>query len=390
LLERRTLGQIPPQPHTVFKVKEKVMTEYVFTRDGFAGGFTISYHEDAPTNMNGAAFLSVDYSRLVGSAVSFNEVPNARRHIKTWEAKLGKDLVDCRTAIWVNETCRMSAVRGNVHSEYAFSNGQFDELWFIYEGKGKLLTLLGTIDYGPNDYILIPRGTAYKFENQGNFEAFLTEGSPAIEIPGEYKNPHGQLKLEAPFTHRDFRSPERLLTEKEQNQFLNIASLVSNTITMHTYQSSPAKVLGWDGSVYPLAFNILNFLPKTGKIHLPPNLHQTFCSPKNFVVCSFVPRLVDYGEGAIPCPYPHSNVHCDEVIYYVRGNFTSRKGVSERSASFHPMGLPHGPQPGNYLASVGHKSTDELAVMVDTFMPLYLTRAGLELQDPSYVNSWAE
>ena len=390
MLERRTLGHLPAKPHTVFKHNEKIATEYVFTRDGFSGGFTISYHLEAPTNMNGAALVDFDTSRMLGIAVPFNELPNARRHIKTWEAKEGKDLLDSRTAIWLNETTRLSVVRGQVQSEYAFSNGQFDELWFIYEGKGTLLTMLGTLDYRPNDYVLIPRGTAYKFLNQGKFEAFLTEGSPAIEIPMEYKNPHGQLKLEAPFTHRDFQSPQKLLTEKEQDQFLKIASLVSNTITMHSYQSSPAKVIGWDGSVYPLVFPILNFVPKTGRIHLPPNLHQTFLSPKNFVVCSFVPRLVDYGEGAIPCPYPHSNVHCDEVIYYVRGNFTSRKGVSERSASFHPMGLPHGPQPGNYLASVGHKSTDELAVMIDTFQPLHLTKAALELQDLSYVNSWAE
>jgi homogentisate 1,2-dioxygenase len=389
MLERRTLGAISAKPHTLFSYQGQTMTEYVFTRAGFAGGYFISYHDKAPTIMNQAEIYPQNMSRMLGEPIPFRDLPNSRRHIKTWEAPSGKDLLDCRTAIWINSTCRLSTVRGNIGSTYAFSNGQFDELWFIYEGSGTLLTTLGAIEYKTHDYILIPRGIPYKFNHQGNFEGFLTEGSPAIEIPAEFKNPHGQLKLEAPYTHRDFRSPERLLTRSEQDEFLQIATLVSDTVTLHTYQTSSARVVGWDGSVYPIVFNIHDYLPKTGKIHLPPNLHQTFASPNNFIVCSFVPRMVDYGEGSIPCPYPHSNVHCDEVIYYVRGNFTSRKGISERSASFHPMGLPHGPQPGNYLDSVGQKSTNELAVMIDTFAPLSLTKAAKELEDSSYLASWS-
>lgn len=389
MLERRTLGSIPPKPHTVFSYQDQTMTEYVFTRSGFAGGYFISYHDQAPTVMNQAEIYPINMSRMIGEPLPFTEVPNSRRHVKTWEAPSGKDLLDSRTALWMNATCRLSAVKGNVTSTYAFSNGQFDELWFIYEGQGTLITSLGALEFKAHDYILIPRGIPYKFHQKGNFEGFLTEGNPTIEIPTEFKNPHGQLKLEAPYTHRDFRSPSRLLTRAEQDEFLKIATLVSDTVTLHSYQTSSARVVGWDGSVYPIAFNIHDYLPKTGKIHLPPNLHQTFASPNNFIVCSFVPRMVDYGEGAIPCPYPHSNVHCDEVIYYVRGNFTSRKGISERSTSFHPMGLPHGPQPGNYLDSVGHKTTNELAVMIDTFAPLNLTRAAKELEDTSYLATWS-
>jgi len=390
MLERRTLGTIPPKPHSVYSHEGKNVTEYVFTRDGFAGGFSILYETDAPTNLSQAEFYKNNTSRMIGEAVPFCEIPNARRHIQTWLAPVGHDLITSRTALWVNSTTRLSAVRGCVEADYAFSNGQFDELWFIYEGEGLLHTTFGTLEFKAHDYILIPRGVTYRFVHSGNVESFLMEGSPFLEVPQEFKNPHGQLKLEAPYSHRDFKSPQRLLSSDEQKMFTRIASLVSDTVTIHDYGSSPAKIIGWDGSVYPMIFNISDYLPKTGKIHLPPNLHLTFMSPKNFAVCSFVPRMVDYGEGAIPCPYPHSNVHCDEVIYYVKGNFTSRKGISERSTSFHPMGLPHGPQPGNYFKSVGHKFTDELAVMVDTWAPLHLTREALQLQDDSYIKSWMD
>ena len=390
MLERRVLGELPAKPHTVFlpRGSSKTASEYVFTRDGFSGGFSIVYMDDAPTAVIGNEFYKGDISRLVGEIVPVDEVPLARRHIETGKAHAGKDLIDSRTALYKNAGCRASVVRGSVNGgDFSFCNGDGDELWFIYEGSGTLLTMFGRLPFERNDYVLIPRSVPYAIEHKGDLECFLIEGDPHVQIPQDFKNPHGQLKLEAPYTHRDFRTPTELLSKSDVKRFERSLTLKNGRISEHRYSKSPAQVIGWDGSVYPMAFSILDYLPKTGKIHLPPNLHLTFAA-KGFVVCSFVPRLVDYGAGAIPCPYPHSNVHCDEILYYVRGNFTSRAGIRERSVSFHPAGMPHGPQPGKYEQSVGAKETDELAVMLDTFDPLFVTKAAMAIEDPSYAVSW--
>jgi len=389
MLERRYIGDLPAKPHTVFKPKGgKEASEYVFTRDGFAGGFSILYMDDAPTAVIGNEFYQGDTTRLVGETIPTSELPLARRHIETWRAPVGKNLIDARTALYRNSSCRASVVRGSVHGgDFSFCNGDGDELWFIYAGSGTLLTMFGRLPFRQNDYILIPRSVPYVIEHQGEIEGFIIEGDPQVQVPQDFRNPHGQLKMEAPYIHRDFRSPVELLSRADLKRFDRSLTLKNGRVSEHRYAKSPAQVIGWDGSVYPMTFNILDYLPKTGKVHLPPNMHLTFAS-RGFVVCSFIPRLVDYGEGAVPCPYPHSNVHCDEILYYVRGNFTSRAGIKERSLSFHPMGMPHGPQPGKYLESVGTKNTDELAVMLDTFEPLQVTKAAMGLEDASYSLSW--
>lgn len=392
MLERRTLGEIPPKPHTVFKPKghKEPATEYVLTRDGFAGGFSLLYLQEAPTAIVEVNKVKFDAARLVGDFTPPGELPLARRHVQSWQAPEGKDLLDARTALMRSTTCKVSTVRGQVGGgDWVFNNGDADELYFVYEGSGELVSTYGRLPFGKSDYVLIPRGTPYFFDIKGSAEMLLVEGDPHIEIPAEFRNPFGQLKLEAPYTHRDFRSPRELLSKKDSERFRKTITLRNGALTEHVYDRPPAQIIGWDGSVYPIAFNIYDYLPKTGKIHLPPNMHLTFKSPK-FVICSFVPRMVDYLEGAIPCPYPHSNVHCDEIIYYVSGNFTSRKGVKERSISHHPMGVPHGPQPGKYLASVGSKSTDEVAVMVDLWEPLSYSKFALKYEDPKYALSWSE
>lgn len=392
MLERRILGEVPAKPHTLFTPQRSTSPgyEYVVTRDGFSGGFSLLYQSEAPTGITSIKPTLSSSDRILGVFEGPSaDGPLARRHVQGWLAPKGSHLLDSRTALFQTSqrSSRMSVIRGNLDSDYAFSNGDADELYFIYDGSGELWSSYGVLAVKKHDYILIPRGTVYRFDGLRDADVFLIEGDPQIEIPPDFRNPHGQLKLEAPYTHRDFRSPHRLLTMQEQKSFQRQVVLRNNAFTEHIYEGQPCSVVGWDGSVYPMAFNINDYLPKTGKIHLPPNMHLTFRSSR-FVVCSFVPRMVDYGEGAIPCPYPHANVHCDEVIYYVSGNFTSRKGVMPRSLSYHPIGLPHGPQPGNYFASVGHKKTDELAVMVDLWDPLCMSRAAKGAEDEAYRLSW--
>ena len=400
MLERRTLGVVAPKPHTVFTPpgRKSPCTEYVYTRDGFSSGFSMLYLADAPTSVELNEVWKIEQhggnlGRLVGEIADDSDQPLSRHHIQSWEAPVGQNLLAGRTALFLNNNCRISVVRGRPgqtgKDPWSFTNGDSDELYFIYSGEGTLLTQFGALPFKKHDYVLIPRGIPYILTTDGDLEALVVEGDPCVEIPADFKNPHGQLRMEAPYTHRDFRSPQRLLNEEEATLFCHGVTLRNKKLTHHRYSNSPANVVGWDGSMYPMAFSILDYLPKTGKIHLPPNLHTTFRG-KEFVVCSFVPRMVDYIEGAIPCPYPHANVHCDEIIYYVDGKFTSRKGINNRSISYHPAGLSHGPQPGNYFGSVGIKSVDELAVMVDTWGPIHVTKAALGYEDAGYATSWEE
>lgn len=399
MLERRILGEVPAKPHTLFQQNQVNRHEFVFTRDGFSGGFSILYGANPPTSVKSMARSQKPSQRFLGEALPLEDVINARRHIEGFQTLEGKCLFSSRTAMFHGKGCRISTLRseGNkpLNTDWAFCNGDGDELYFIYDGAGELHTMFGRLPFKKHDYVLIPRGVAYLWRcspGQG-LEGLCIEGDPFIEIPKDFRNPFGQLKLEAPYTHRDFRSPQDLLTKQEAKAFEHIITLRNNIFTEHQYTESPYETIGWDGSVYPIAFSIHDYLPKTGKIHLPPNLHLTF-QGRDFVVCSFVPRMVDYGEGAIPCPYPHANVQCDEILYYVSGNFTSRKGVKERSLTLHPAGIPHGPQPGRYFASANthaeSKYTNELAVMVDTWQPLQLTKACVGLEDKSYQTSWID
>ena len=147
--------------------------------------------------------------------------------------------------------------------------------------------------------------------------------------------------------------------------------------TRHVYAHHPFDVVGWDGCLYPWAFSIHDFEPITGRVHQPPPVHQTFEGP-NFVICSFVPRKVDYHPLAIPVPYNHHNVDSDEMMFYTGGNYEARRGsgIEQGSISLHPSGFTHGPQPGAVERPIGAEAFDELAVMVDTFRPLDLCDAG--------------
>jgi homogentisate 1,2-dioxygenase len=220
----------------------------------------------------------------------------------------------------------------------------------------------------------------------------IFEGSEYINVPSEYRNNVGQITMFAPYTHRDFRLPERLLTFDEKLHggppYPQITKL-NNELSVHMYQHWPYELAGWDGFLYPVAFNIHDYQPKTGLVHLPPTIHITF-SGNNFVICSFVPRKTDFHEKAIPCPYGHASVDMDEILYYVAGNFTSRKGIESESISLHPMGVPHGPHPGTYAASVGTTETKELAVMMDCYKPLRLTAFASGIEDKDYHMSWVK
>jgi len=392
MIQYVAMGKIPPKPHTTHYEDGKLLMEHCHTREGFEGAFSILYYRTPPTDENAVEKLAIPgfcpFEPLA-------EQPLHRRHIKTQDMKLKGDFLDARRVLMFNSDVQISMVKPTEKTPRFFSNGDGDELYFVNRGKGRIETLFGVLPFKDRDYLLIPRSTPYRIHWDGPDPDFLVfEGRGFIDVPKEWRNRHGQITMYAPYSHRDFHGPTELLKYDPALHGSGTFKLVvkrDDVLTVHLHKHFPFEVVGWDGTVYPVAFNIHDYQPKTSTIHLPPTIHLTFAG-NDFVVCSFVPRKVDYfdrGESkAIPCPYGHASVHMDEILFYVAGNFTSRRGIDSGSISLHPAGIPHGPHPGTYEKSVGHDRTSELAVMCDTYKTLKLTTVAHELEDKDYHLTW--
>ncbi|MBA4495735.1 homogentisate 1,2-dioxygenase [Paenactinomyces guangxiensis] len=376
------LGRIPAKRHIQFRQEDgSLYREEVMGTKGFSGIQSILYHIHAPAQVREARLIR-DWTVPVEEAGV-----NRHRHLLTFRAKAGSDPIDGRIHWLVNDDVAIATATPTAPMNYFFRNSDGDEVIFVHEGEGTLETIFGDLPYRAGDYLVIPVGTTYRLEMRSKESRFLViESFGEITPPRRYRNEFGQLMEHSPYCERDIRIPEKLNPRYETGTF-EVRVKSRNQLHAYTYDFHPLDVVGWDGYLYPWAFNIEDFEPITGSIHQPPPVHQTFAGP-NFVVCSFVPRMYDYHPLAIPAPYFHSNVNSDEVLYYVKGNFMSRKGVNEGSITLHPSGLPHGPHPGKAEASIGKERTEELAVMVDTFKPLKVTKAALEIEDPAYMYSW--
>ncbi len=390
MIQRHTLGKFPPKPHTTFRNDQgKLYMEHCLTREGFDGPFTILYYKTPPTDE-----ISVERFSIPGFCPfeMAPDLPLLRRHVRTQDMRAEGDFLDARRTLFVNSDVHVGMVKPTRSSPRFFSNGDGDECWYAFKGGGVCESLMGVLKYEQGDYVNVPRNVPYRLVPDSGSELMVFEGRAEIRVPKQFRNQVGQFTMDAPYSHRDFRVPESLLRYDEAHHGKSPFKLVvkkNDILTTHEHEHFPYDVVGWDGFVYPCAFNIRDYQPKTGLIHLPPTIHLTFAGP-GFVICSFVPRLLDYHENAIPCPYGHASVHCDEIILYCDGNFTSRRGIDSGSISLHPAGVPHGPHPGAYEKSVGVKRTDELAVMCDTFKPLMLTKLGHELEDPDYHTTWVK
>ncbi len=391
MIHRHAIGLLPSKPHTALRDDAgKLMMEVCVTREGFHGPFSILYYKRPPTDE-----FAVEKLALPGFCpfTLVEDQPLHRRHVRTQDMKPGGDFLTGRRMMLVNTDVQISLCKPTDPPKQFFSNGDGDELYFIKEGSGYVESVYGILPFRKLDYVLIPKSTPHRVHLDGNKGVMLVfEGRPYLGIPGEYRNAYGQLTDYAPFSHRDFRLPVELLTfdaRKHGTGPYPVVVKMSDTLTVHQYAHFPHEVVGWDGAIYPVAFNILDYQPKTGLVHLPPTIHTTFAG-NGFVVCSFVPRLVDYHEQAIPCPYGHASVDMDEILYYVDGNFTSRRGIESESISLHPQGVPHGPHPGTYERSIGTKHTGELAVMCDTYKPLRLTTVAAGVEDKDYHMSWVK
>jgi homogentisate 1,2-dioxygenase len=376
------LGQVPHKRHTQFRKPDGgLYREEVMGLEGFAGLQSILYHHFLPPR--------VEQVEDFGSAgVEYTEFgPLKHRAFRTADLPAGGDPISARRVLLGNADVTLGLSHPNRSMDYVYRNAQAYEVWFTHEGSGILHTQFGKLPFSPGDYIVIPYGTSWRMElSEAEARFFVIESLSQIEPPTRYRNRFGQLLEHAPYCERDIRPPEQLETFVERGQF-EVRVKVRDRITRHLLDHHPFDVVGWDGYLYPWIFNIHDYEPVTGSLHQPPPVHQTF-QGHNFVVCSFVPRLLDYHPEAIPAPYNHSNVNSDEVIYYAEGDFMSRRGIDQYDISLHPSGLPHGPQPGATEASIGKQRTDELAVMVDTFHPLDVALAALELEKTEYMASW--
>jgi len=377
------LGNIPHKRHTQFKKADgKLYREELMGLEGFSSIQSILYHHFLPPR--------VKKTEDLGSAkleyVDFG--PIRHRAFKTAQTPLGPDPVTARIPLLGNNDVILGVSRAKDSMDYFYRNSQAYETWWVHEGSGMLKSQFGNLPFRKGDYIVIPFGTTWQMELSEECKFFTIENPSQIEPPKRYRNNYGQMLEHAPYCERDIRVPEELETNTERGSF-EVRVKVRDHLSRHILDYHPFDVIGWDGYLYPWIFNIEDFEPITGRIHQPPPVHQTF-DGHNFVVCSFVPRLFDYHPDAIPVPYNHSNIQSDEIIYYAEGNFMSRKGIDRSDISMHPFGLPHGPQPGMTEASIGKKETQELAVMVDTFHPLQLTKQALKMEKPEYMDSWLE
>ena len=377
------LGSIPPKRHTQFRKPDgELYAEELVSTEGFSSNYSLVYHCHAPTIV-----------KELGEAYSVEPKIAREKHLKHtsllgFKIKPEDDYLKSRKPVLVNTDLHISlAAPRKSMTDYFYKNTMADEMIFIHEGSGVLKTGYGNIDFEYGDYLIIPRGVIHQihFSTENN-RLFIVESFSPIKAPKRYRNENGQLLEHSPFCERDIKTPKNLETHDQKGDF-KILIKKQGLIYPYIYGTHPFDFVGWDGFHYPWGFSIHNFEPITGRLHQPPPVHQTF-EAHNFVVCSFVPRKYDYHPLSIPAPYNHSNVDSDEVLYYVDGDFMSRKSVERGQITLHPGGIPHGPHPGTVEKSIGKESTAELAVMIDPFKPLMLTEDAIAIEDPEYYKSW--
>jgi homogentisate 1,2-dioxygenase len=385
-MQRHRAGSVARKHHIALREGGELRYEECLTRAGFDGPYTILYHQhrphaQKPASINEGEKHGWELPRAAG------ERPLRKRHYQSQQLQpVDKSPLDARVPLLFNADVVLSTLRPRRADAIYFSNGDGDDLFYVHEGGGTLRTILGDIAFSAGDYVYVPKGVLHRFIPSDEPQWWLSiEGLGGIGLLQQWRNEVGQLRMDAPYSHRDFRLPEFSGPRDEQIRRV----VVKRNSAFHAFEwsHSPLDVVGWDGAVHPWAFHILDFQPRVGLVHLPPTWHGTFAG-RGALICSFVPRPVDFHPEAVPCPYPHASVDCDEFIFYCRGNFTSRRGVGPGSISHHPSGIPHGPHPGAYEASIGTTRTDELAVMLDTFQPLQPTAAALAVEDAAYHDSF--
>jgi len=376
MLDRATRGELPAKPHLVFRDAHGAQYyEHCLTREGFEGPFSILYHQHRPHEAEAVEPLV----RIAKPEAASESLPR-RRHYRCLDLPLGADLLSARTALLFSSQVALSVTRAEQSAPCYFVNADADELWFVLEGAGELMSPFGRLPYAAGDYVSVPKGVAHRAVFSDKQTLLIVE-CRRLALPARYRNAVGQLRMDAPYSHRDFRRP---LFEGPRDEGIR-HTVVQRLGACHGFQSehSPLDTVGWDGTVYPFALPISAFQPRVGQVHLPPPVHATF-EAEGALICSFVPRPLDFHAQANPAPYPHSSVDMDEVLFYANGAFSSRRGISVGSLSHHAAGVPHGPHPDAYETAPGQSYTEEVAVMLDVTAPLAATQAAAGIEDLAY------
>lgn len=385
-------GKIPSKRHIKNRVDngtsflgEGITYEEVHTTAGFDDVYSIMYHLRPPTRV-----LRVEPAGEVTVEPAKNDHVLRHVHLKTMDLARGGTPITGRVPMMFNEDVVLYRCRPSAQQEVLFRNAGADEVIFVHAGEGNLVSPFGRLPFRPGDYIVIGRSTTYQMKfveiNEADLLIFETPGR--VQLPKHYKNPAGQLKLGAPFYERDLHGPVELVTI-DRDEPTEVLIKRDQHLTRYTMASHPFDLVGWDGFAYPYTFNCHDYEPIVGRVHQPPPIHQTFEAP-GFVICTFAPRPLDFHPESIKVPYVHANVECDEILYYVEGEFGSRRGVGLGSITLHPQGIHHGPHPGTIMRSEKMSRTDEMAVMMDTWRKLHLTPQAMGLDDPAYPYSWLE
>ena len=380
-----TLGQVPRKRHTALrKPGGGIYSEQLVGHEGFTGTSALLYHVHPPTTVK-----SVRRLRDVRYAASEDETLK-HRHFRTAQLRKGGSPTLDRVPLLFNADVALLYVEPDRRDAHFYRNAQADEVVYVAKGSGVLESQFGLLPYREGDYVVVHRGIMHRWRQDAGVahKLLVVESRGHVRWPKRYRNEFGQLVEGAPYSERDIGRPTELVTHDEMGDFPVLIKQY-DALSEYVLDHHPFDAVGWDGHFYPWTFNIHDFEPIVGRVHQPPPVHQTF-QGDGFVICSFCPRPYDFGEGAIPAPYNHSNVDSDEVLFYASEEFMSRKGIEFGSVTHHPDGIPHGPHPGRYEASIGQKFTNELAVMVDSFRPLRVAEAALGAEDPGYHRSWIE
>lgn len=379
----RRVGNVPRKRHVVHRRSDgSRLIEELIGQDGFSAASALLYHRYSPSALVGIESIKIQMPEF------HLDEPLAPRHLRTGMLEKVNDVALNRHVLLGNADVSMSWAETDKTSSL-YRNASRDELVYVHSGPGTLETIFGSMSVSEGDYVVIPKGTTLRWCPERAMGLLFIESSGHVRIPQRYLSKGGQLLEGSPYSERDLRAPENPLRVDGDN--ISVLMRHEGGISRHIYRHHPFDVEGWDGALYPWALNIHDFEPIVGRIHQPPPVHQTF-EGDGFVVCSFVPRPLDFDTNAVKVPYHHSNSDSDEVLFYSAGNFVSRagSGIGVGSISFHPTGFVHGPQPGSYELSVDKGSTDELAVMLDTFRPLAIAKPAREILDESYAWSWSK
>jgi homogentisate 1,2-dioxygenase len=380
----RALGEVPKKRHTQFRGPDGALyAEELMGTEGFSGASSLLYHRHPPT-----ALVAAQTWELPDPPAVANH-PLLPRHFKTHKLDgAPADVVTGRQLLLGNDDLRVSYVVAERPTPL-YRNARGDECVYVESGQAVVETSFGPLAVGAGDYVILPTSTTHRWVPDGPLRALVIESSGHIGPPPRYLSATGQFLEQAPYCERDLRIPESLPSDAGIEGETDVFVRHAGGGTRYVFSHHPFDVVGWDGCLYPYAFNIADFEPLVGRVHLPPPVHQTFQGP-GFVVCSFCPRPFDFDPAAVPVPYNHANVDSDEVLFYVGGDFMSRRGagIEVGSMTLHPAGFVHGPQPGSVEASLGRPGTSEWAVMIDTFRPLRLGPAALAAEDTGYAWTW--